>query len=129
MKFIDNEHKEFWKEKLNELSIKGKTDVYYSSLIYVLGICETTRKNFNEIFNIKKGEINIDSIGAPWQTGTSLKVTRMAFSIWNRCMYDSEKDLEKGEKSIYYNVSEIFCCSYAAYFWEAIKIRFPEYTK
>ena len=52
----------------------------------------------------------------------------MAFSLWNRCMYDSEEDLENGEKSSYYNTSEIFCCSYAPYFYEGIKIRYPEYT-
>lgn len=43
-------------------------------------------------------------------------------------MYDSEEDSEKGEMSSYYNVSEIFCCSYAPYFGEGIKIRYPEYT-
>lgn len=128
MKFIDNEHQKFFEEKLKELSEHGKTDVYYRTLIYTLGICETTREHFKQIFNIKKGEINIDSITSAWQTGTSAKVTRMAFSLWNRCMYDSEEDLEKGEKSSYYNPSEIFCCSYAPYFYEAVKIRYPEYT-
>lgn len=43
-------------------------------------------------------------------------------------MYDSEEDLEKGEMSSYYNPSEIFSCSYAPYFYEGIKIRYPEYT-
>ncbi len=44
-------------------------------------------------------------------------------------MYDSEEDLEKGHISSSYAPSEIFCCSYAPYFWEAIKIRYPEYTR
>ena len=26
-----------------------------------------------------------------------------------------------------YTVEELFCCGYARYFWEAIKIRYPEY--
>ena len=128
MKFIDEEHQDFFERKLNELAQYGKTDVYYRSLIYTLGICETTRDHFNQIFDIKKGEINKDSICAAWQTGTSSKVTRMAFSLWNRCMYDSEEDLEKGEMSSYYNPSEIFCCSYAPYLYEGVKIRYPEYT-
>ncbi len=96
----------------------GKTDVYYKSIFYVLGICGTTRNNFDKIFNLKTGEINIDSINGAYQTGTSEKVTRMAFSLWNRCNYDSEKDLEKGKVSTSYNSSEIFCCSYAPYFYE-----------
>ena len=54
----------------------------------------------------------------------------MALNLWNHSiMYDSEEDLEKGHISSSYAPSEIFCCSYAPYFWEAIKIRYPEYTK
>lgn len=54
MKFIDKEHQMFFENKLNELSKYGKTDVYYRSLIYTLGICESTRDHFKEIFDIKK---------------------------------------------------------------------------
>ena len=53
----------------------------------------------------------------------------MAFSLWNRCNYDSENDIENEKVSDKYNVSEIFCCSYAPYFYEGIKIRYPEYTR
>ena len=28
-----------------------------------------------------------------------------------------------------YSVSDIFCCSYAMYFWEGIKLRYPEYCR
>ena len=126
--FIDEEHKNFVVEKYSELRKYGKTDVYYKSIIYVLGICPMTRQNFDKIFDIKEGMINPDSLGQAWQTGSSEKVTRMAFSLWKGWMYDSEEDLAKGEMSSYYNVSEIFCCSYAPYFWEGIKIRYPEYT-
>lgn len=129
MKFINSKHKEFWNEKYNEMQILGKTDVYYKSIVYVLGISEITRDNFNKIFDLKNGEINIDSINGAYQTSTSEKVTRMAFSLWNRCNYDSEKDIEDDKVSANYNVSEIFSCSYAPYFYEGIKIRYPEYTK
>ena len=54
----------------------------------------------------------------------------MALNLWNHSiMYDSEEDLENGHISKEYAPSEIFCCSYAPYFWEAIKIRYPEYTR
>jgi hypothetical protein len=130
MDFIDSSHREFFEKKMLEMKSLGKTDVYYTSLVYVLSICETTREHFNEIFNIKNGEVNLDSIQKGWQTSTSLKVTRMAFNLWNHnLMYDSEEDLEKEQLSDRYAPSEIFCCSYAPYFWEGIKIRYPEYTK
>lgn len=129
MEFVDDEHEKFWEEKNLIMKKYGKTDVYYKSIVYTLGICETTRSNFDKIFSIGNGEINIDSINSAFQTGTSEKVTRMAFSLWNRCNYDSEKDRQKGKVSEYYNPSEIFCCSYAPYFVEALKIRYPEYFR
>lgn len=129
MEFVDDEHEKFWNEKNLIMQEYGKTDVYYKSIVYTLGICETTRNNFNKIFSIENGEINIDSINSAFQTGTSEKVTRMAFSLWNRCNYDSDKDRQKGKVSKYYNPSEIFCCSYAPYFVEALKIRYPEYFR
>lgn len=129
MEFIDKEHELFWKEKNLLLQEYRRTSSYYKALVYTLGICETTRNNFNKIFDIENGEINIDSINDPYQTSTSMKVTRMAFSLFNGCNYDSEEDIETGRISSNYNVSDIFCCSYAPYFFEAIKIKYPEYFK
>ena len=91
--FIDKDHKNFFYSKLDKLQSLRKTDVYYLSLVYTLSICETTREHFSSIFNIEKGEINLDAIKAGWQTGTSEKVTRMAFNLWNHSiMFDSEED-------------------------------------
>lgn len=129
MKFIDKEHELFWKEKNLLLKEYRTTGTYYKALVYTLGICETTRNNFNNIFDIEKGEINIDSINEPYQTNTSVKVTRMAFSLFNGCNYDSENDIKKGKVSKNYNVSDIFCCSYAPYFFEAVKVKYPEYFR
>ena len=129
MKFINEEHEIFYREMLKILYSYGKTDLYYRSLVYTLGISETTREHFRSIFNIKDGEINIDSLQAPWQTDTSEKVTRMAFSLWNRCAYDSTEDARNNKASSRYNPSEIFSCTYAPYFYEGVKIRYPEYTR
>lgn len=129
LKFIDNMHKQFFEKKMEELSKLGKTDVYYKALTYTLSICETTREHFEEIFDTRKSKVNLDSLQTPWQTGTSTKVTRMALNLWNHnLMYDSEEDLRNERISDYYAPSEIFCCSYAPYFYEGIKIRYPEYT-
>ena len=129
MKFVSREHQRFWFEKMDEVIQLGKADVYYKSIIYTLGICETTRENFDDIFNLKQGEININALQSPYQTGTSSKVTRLAFSLWNGCNFENEQDIEKQNVSVNYNVNEIFSCGYAPYFYEGIKIRFPEYTR
>ena len=125
MRFIDNKHKKFYKKTLNKI---GKSDVYRRALIYTLAMCPVTREHFNDIFDLEEGLININSLQAAYQTSTSLKVTRAAFSLWNSCNYDSEQDLENDKVSEYYNISNIFCSSYAPYIYEAIKIRYPEYT-
>ena len=109
--------------------ITGKEDVYRKALMYTLGICETTREHFTDIFDIKEGLINRNSLQAAYQTSTSMKVTRLSFSLWNSNNYDSDEDLENGIVSTHYNPSDIFCCSYAPYFYEAIKIRYPEYCR
>ena len=129
MKFYDEQHKQFYEQKLKELKQYGKTDCYYRAITYCLSIAETTREHFEDIFNIKKGEINIDSLQAPYQTSTSLKVARAAFSLWNSCCYDSQEDREDEKVSEYYGISDIFCSSYAPYIFEAIRIRYPEYTQ
>lgn len=127
MKFLDDDHKNFYESKLKVLNENGKSDVYYKSLVYTLAICSVTREHFLNIFDIVKGEINIDSISAAYQTGTSAKITRLAFNLFNGCIYDSEADLENDKVSTYYSVSDIFNCSYAPYMYEAICIRYPKY--
>ena len=130
MKFLNNEHKDFFLNKWERVKENGKTDIYYKSLIYILSICETTRDHFNEIFDLDNGEVNLNSIQKGWQTSISLKVTRMALNLWNYSLvYDSEVDIEKEQVSSHYAPSEIFCCFYAPYFWEGIKIRYPEYIR
>ena len=125
MKFIDNEHKLFYEQKLKEIE---KADAYSKATIYALAMCPVTRENFNDIFDLKNREINIKSINAAYQTDTSKKVTRLAFNLWNDCNYDSEEDIENNKVSTNYNISEIFNCSYGPYFYEAIKLRYPEYV-
>jgi len=129
MRFYNEKHKEFYEDKLKTLELYNRADVYYKSVIYLLGLTETTREKFKEIFDIKSGEININAIQSPFQTSTSLKVTRIAFSLWNRCNFDSEEDIKNEKYSPLYNPSELFDCEFAPYFYEAIKIRFPEYTR
>lgn len=125
-KFIDEEHKLFYEGKLKQI---GKYDVYDKSMIYILSICSETRQHFKEIFDVENSEIKVECLNSAWQTSTSLKVCRLAFNLFNGFKYDSDEDIETHTVSKYYNVDEIFCCVYAPYFYEAIRLRYPEYTK
>ena len=111
-----------------ELLQYRKNDVYYTSLIYTLAICDITRNHFKNIFNIKEGTININALSEAYQTSTSIKVTRLAFNLFNSCIYDTDEDIEKDKVSKLYAVDNIFCCTYAPYFYESIKLRYPEYN-
>ena len=54
-----------------------------------------------------------------WLT-TYITMGLQACSIYE----DSEEQLTECGR---YTVEELFCCGYAPYFWQAVKIRYPEY--
>lgn len=126
LEFIDKSHEIFFKEKFQLISTK---DCYTESLIYILGICPDTRENFDTLFDIKNEEINISGLEKAWQTSTSLKVTRLAFNLFNDCIYDSDQDFKEQKISTKYTPSEIFCCNYARFFYQGIQLRHSSYTK
>ncbi len=44
--------------------------------------------------------------------------------------YDKHSDKSKHlqiDEYRYYTVEDLFCCGYAPYFWEAVRLRYPEY--
>lgn len=125
MIFYDAKHKEFFLK--NTAGVK--CDAYSLPVIYLLALTEETRRNFNRIYDIKKNEINPDQLNQPWQTGNTKKITRLAFNLFNETVYDSEEDYKNNVVSKYFAVEEIFCCGFAPFFWEAIKLRYPEYCK
>jgi hypothetical protein len=124
IRFADEAHKAFYAEHSQKL----KPDVYLRSLIYTLGICHDTRRNFDSIYDIRKRAIIPGAICHAWQTGTSLKVTRLAFQLFTdttpTAFMDDRNDIDECKR---YSVSDIFCCGFASYFFEAINLRYKEY--
>ncbi len=101
MYFINKEHEDFYNKKIGQVKRK---DIYIDSLIYLLSSNKETRKNFEEIYSIKNNTINIYSLKAPWQTGTSINTCRLAFNLFGEITSDN---MEK-ETSYLYTVSSIF---------------------
>lgn len=129
--FMDDKHWECFTEIINQMQ---QSDVYHLSMAYLLALDTVTRRHVNDIFDFSEDCIKPDALQEPWQTGTSRKTTRLAFNLWNGCCTDGETytdedgytaDLPSGN----YSVSDIFSCNYAPYYWEAIKLRYPEYTQ
>ena len=116
MKFYNKEHQNYF----NEMSQKKELDVYNKCVVYLLGLTEETRKNSADIYNIEKGEINIEGLKKAWQTGTTSIICRLAFNLFNGYCGNMEE-----ESSRNYTPESIFCrTEFAPYFYEAIKIRF-----
>ncbi len=128
--FISNAHREFYHDKVKLCRYQ---DAYHKALIYTLGICNDTRRNIDSIYDFKSGMINVDSLAAGWQTSGSLNVCRMAFNLYTNAMPSADEDtMEKDELKLecsLYSVEDLFACSYAPYFYQAICIRYLEYTK
>jgi len=127
MLFKNDAHKDFYESLMKELT----NDCYHRALVYTLGICDDTRKRFDEMYNKEERCIIPVTINAAWQTGGSLKVTRLAFNLFTdrpATAYNGtdNPDFDECKK---YSVSDIFCCEFAVYFVEAIKIRYPEYMR
>ena len=117
MYFKDNLHEQFYKEKIGQLY---RNDTYIGSLIYLLSSNKETRKNFDEIYDIKNNEINIKSLKNPWQTTTSINICRLAFNLFG----DITSDIIEEGTSYLYTVTSIFKNLDINICTEALKIRF-----
>jgi len=123
--FADDEHLAFY----NEQSIRLNPDCCLKALVYALGICSDTRRRFNSIYNIKDKCIVPNTLHSEWQTGSSLKAMRLAFQLFTDStpsvfLKPSAPDVDECKR---YSVSDVFSCSLAPYFVEAIKLRYPDY--
>ena len=128
MIFISETHEKFYHEKLKEVRY---VDVYHEALVYCLGINADTRKYVDNIYDFKTGCVKTECLKEGWQTSGSVKVVRMAFNLYcngTPSVLDYEDAEEQLSECNQYSVEELFCCSYAPFFWQAIQIRYPEYV-
>ncbi|MEE1008609.1 MAG: DUF6075 family protein [Agathobacter sp.] len=125
--FRNEKHKRFF---LTYLPKCRYGDVYHAALVYCLGIDEDTRKNVNSIYDFKTGCVKTECLHEGWITSGSAKIIRMAYNLYNNgtpSVYDYEGAEEQLNECRQYTVEDLFCCGYAKYFWQAVKIRYPEY--
>jgi len=127
IRFADKQHMEFYNDRVGRLN----PDCYLKALIYTLGICPDTRRRFDSLYDAEEKVVVPEMIHCAWQTGSSLNVTRFAFHLFTGGTPSAYPDPGKPDfdECARYSVSSIFCCSYAPYFVEAIKLRYPEYMR
>lgn len=99
-----------------------RDDSYHKAIAYLIALDDVCKDHIEEIYDFKKRCIIPDSLKKSWQTGTSMKTIRLAFNLFtghiNWC-----PDYMKAECT----PENIFRSEYAPYYWEAIKLRYPEY--
>ena len=127
--FSSKAHRDFF---LQSVKMCRKTDVYHVSLIYCLGMDRDTRDKINRIYDFSTGYVKTECLKEGWQTSGSLRIVLLAFNLYTSSVpsvCDHENLEEQLAECIRYSVDELFCCAYAPYFWQAIKLRYPEYCQ
>jgi len=125
--FNGKEHEEFFYYNLQKCR---RHDVYHAALVYCLGISRDTRENITRIYNFENGLVKPECLADGWQTSGSRRIVHLAFNLYcngTPSVYELEDSEEQLDECKEYAVDEIFCCGYAPYFGQAIKIRYPEY--
>ena len=118
IRFRDAEHESFFYRMLDERKCR---DGYHRALFYTLGISRDTRSHIRDLYDFTNESIKPEGLTAPWQTGSSIRVCRLAFNLWNGWTE------EGGER--YSTPHELFDCSFAPYFFESIRLRYPDYCQ
>lgn len=129
IRFTSSEHKKAYYDSLQKFSAPDSAD---KALCYCINLMQSTRSHVTEIFDFEQKCLKTECLKAGWQTSSSEKAIRMAFNLFSGGIptvdYEDKVDNQLKECQNY-TVNELFYSSFAPYFWQAIQIRYPEYTK
>ncbi len=117
-RFHSREHREFYFEMLAKCAVD---DSYHRAFFYVTGIAPETRAHIDDLFSFSSDCIRPTALRSGWQTSGTMRICRLAFNLWNGHTETKERAA--------YTPYELFCCGYAPYFVEGIRLRYPEYCR
>ena len=126
--FKNQEHENFFYNAVFQCRYQ---DVYHQALCYCMGITSDTRANAKRIYDFETGCINPECLKDGWQTSGSGRIVLLAFNLYTdgTPSVDSYNDIGDQVRACReYSVSDIFCSGDARYFWQAIRLRYPEYV-
>jgi hypothetical protein len=114
--FKDDEHEKAYNRILKCMAY---VDEFHDSVAYLLALDSVIRKHVNDVFDFEDDCIKPDALSKPWQTGTSLRTTRLTFNLW--CGWCGGEDENSSSD---YSVAKIFDGTLADYYMVAVCIRF-----
>jgi len=123
--FKDKQHEEFYTQNIEKTN--SFKDPYRKALFYTLGLTEETRKYVDRLYNFKERCIEFDGLKDGWQTGTSVRVTRLAFNLFNG-FNGGCGDVKPIDDCDRYTPYNLFDCCLMVYMLEAVKLLYPSYV-
>ncbi|WP_025845213.1 DUF6075 family protein [Paenibacillus ehimensis] len=121
-KFKDLEHHQFYEGNIR--MTRSQQDPYRQALFYLLGLTSQTRRHIRDLYDFEESSIRLEGLQQGWQTSSTVKLTRLAFNLYNGYTGDAELGAPRN-----YSPYFIFDTGLLPYFFEAIKLRFPEYAR
>lgn len=119
MNFVNGFHEQKYEALIERMG--AGNDVYRKALAYLITADEECSKHIEQIYDFDDRCIKLECLNSSWNTSTSRKTLNLAFNLYTGCTdwADSASDCA---------VADIFCCCLAPFYWEAIKLRYPEYS-
>ena len=129
IKFRDEDHERNYNFILDMMPY---SDIERKALAYLFALDTVCFEHIRDLYDFSDNRIMLSGLKKDWQTGTSGRTTRLAFNLYNRHCSDGETYIgsdgtEDSLPSACYSPAYLFCCEYAKYYVEALKIKFPEW--
>ncbi len=118
MKFKDKAHSDLY---YSMLQLMNNCDVYHKTFAYLISLDSECRKHFLDLYDLEEGCLVENPLDYGWHTGTSMRTAALAYNLYTGHTFWCE------DNPSCCSVSDIMCCSYAPYYFEAVKLRYPEY--
>ncbi len=103
IKFRNEEHERSYRDLLSKMKSK---DCYHKAAAYLLALDEVCNRHVSDLFDFEKDVIKpFGTLYLPWQTGTSVKTTRLMFNLWSGVSINLDKSESIYEETrCYYRV-------------------------
>ena len=119
MIYYDDNHRQAFKTAVEKRGDYKPVDSYDVSLLYLLTATEPTRANLSRMYNFITGEIEPETINEGFQTGTSVRLSRLAFNLFNGYVEEAQSKM--------YSPYYLFDASIKEIMLQAIQLRYTPY--
>ena len=82
IKFLSEEHKKDYVANY----VEGRVTPYdkeRQAFFYLLSMLSETRNHIDDLYDFNSRSIKIEGLNKGWQTGTSTRITKLAFNLFN----------------------------------------------